>query len=96
MDCRMPSTAALFPPSPTQLTDVVNYQEEATLTLSMARHTAAQCIQQAQKHYKKQYDRTATRTDYHVGQWVLVRFAADECGRFRKLSRPWHGLYCAT
>jgi len=45
MDCRMPSTAALLPLSPTQLTDVVNYQEEVTLALSMVRHTAAQCIQ---------------------------------------------------
>jgi len=89
----MPSTAALLPPSSMQLSDVADYK---TLALSIARNTAAKCIQQAQKCYKKQYDRTATTTNYHIGKWVLVRFPAEESGRYRKLSRSWHGSYCAT
>ena len=96
MDCRTPSTAALLPPSSLQLSDVTNYTEEVTLALSTARTTAAKSIQQAQRRYKKQYDRTANTTDYYVGQWILVRFPADESGRYRKLSRPWHGPYRAT
>ena len=96
MDCRMLSTAAFLPPTPLQFSDIVDYKEEVTLALSTARTTAAKSIQQAQKHYKTQYDRTANTTDYHVGQWVLVHFPADECGRYRKLSRPWHGPYRAT
>ena len=28
-----------------------------------------------------------------VGDWVLVRFPAEETGKARKLSRPWHGPY---
>ena len=33
---------------------------------------------------------------YHVGEWVLIKFPADESGKMRKLARPWHGLYCIT
>ena len=28
-----------------------------------------------------------------IGDWVLIRFPQDESGRWRKLSRPWHGPY---
>ena len=31
--------------------------------------------------------------EYRVGDWVLVKFPADETGKARKLSRPWHGPY---
>jgi len=92
----MPSTAAFPPPTPLQFLDIVDYKEEVTLALSTARTTAVKRIQQAQKHYKTQYDHTANTTDYHVGQWVLVCFPADECGRYRKLLRPWHGSYQKT
>ena len=30
---------------------------------------------------------------FRVGDWILVRFPQDESGRWRKLSRPWHGPY---
>jgi len=77
MDCRMPSAAALLPSPSMQLSDVADYKEKVTLALSVAQHTAAKCIQQAciqqaQKHYKKQYDHTVTTTNCHIRQWVLV------------------------
>ena len=31
-----------------------------------------------------------------IGDWVLVKFPAEEPGRMRKLSRPWHGPYRIT
>lgn len=53
----------------------------------------AASIQQAQRRYKNLYDRKAMSKEYRVGDWVLVKFPADETGRNRKLARPWHGPY---
>lgn len=75
------------------MTDVSDYREELVLSLSAARHSAAKCIQQAQKRYKKYYDRKAAPRPYQVGDWVLVKFPHEETGKQRKLSRPWHGPY---
>ena len=47
MDCRSPTEAALLPPTSTQVTDVSDYREELVLPLSVARDSAAKCIQQA-------------------------------------------------
>ena len=93
MDCRSPTEAALLPPTPIQVTDVSNYREELVLSLSAARHSAAKCIQQAQKRYKKYYDRKAAPRPYQVGDWVLVKFPHEETGKQHKLSPPWHGPY---
>ena len=72
---------------------MVGYREELILLLSSARELAAQSIQQAQKKYKTNYDLKAYRQDHWVGEWVLVKFPADETGLMRKLARPWHGPY---
>ena len=79
-----------------QLTDIEDYKDEVTLVLSSARTEAAKSIQRAQQRYKKQYDRKATSIKYHTGEWVLVRYPADETGKYHKLSRPWHGPYRVT
>jgi len=92
MDSRMPSATTLLSQYSMQLSDVADYKEEITLALSAAWHTAAKWIQQTQKCYKKQYNCTATTTNYHIKKWVLVQFPI--C--YRKLSRPWHGPYCVT
>ena len=86
MDCRSPTEAALLPPTPIQVTDVSDYREELALSLSAAQHSAAKCIQQAQKRYKKYYDRKAAPRPYQVGDWVLVKFPHEETGKQRKLS----------
>ena len=78
MDCRSPTEAALLPPTPTQVTDVSDYREELVLSLSAARDSAAKCIQQAQKRYKKYYDRKAAPRPYQIGDWVLVKFPHEE------------------
>ena len=96
MDCRTPSEAAYTPPARTQLTDIGDYREEVTLVLSSARENAAKSIQRAQQQYKKQYDRRSHVIKYQSGEWVLVRFPADETGRHRKLSRSWHGPFRVT
>ena len=43
MDCRTPTEAALLPPSPIQPTDVSDYREKLTMSLSSAREPAARC-----------------------------------------------------
>ena len=65
-------------------------------TLSSARQTALESIRKAQQRYKVQYDRKTDEYQYRIGEWVLIHFPSDETGRFRKLSRPWHGPYRAT
>jgi len=63
------------------------------LALSSPRYTVVASIQQAQQHHKKHYDWCAKSLQARVGDWVLVRFLADESGRYRKLSFPWHGPF---
>ncbi len=93
LDCRSPTEAALLPPTELRATDVMEYREQLAVSLSSGREVAAEAIRQAQKKYKKAYDKTASQRQYRVSEWVLVKFPADETGRMRKLSRPWHGLY---
>ena len=92
-DCRTPTEAALLPPIEWEATDMADYREELVMSLSSARELAAQSIQQAQRKYKRNYDRRAVHRHYRIAEWVLVRFPAEETGRMRKLSRPWHGPY---
>ena len=54
---------------------------------------AMKASQEAQRHYKEQYDKTATSSKFQIGDWVLVHFAHQETGKMRKLSQPWHGSY---
>ena len=49
--------------------------------------------EQSQAKAKKRYDERARQRAYLKGDWVLVRFPADETGRNQKLSQPWHGPY---
>ena len=53
-------------------------------------------IQCTWQQYKKQYDRRSHVIKYQSGEWVLVRFPADETGRHRKFFKPWHGPFQVT
>ena len=92
-DCRSPSEAALMEPEVLQPTDVSDYREQLVLSLTSARDLATQSIRKAQNQYKSQYDKKGTKRTYQVGDWVLVKFPAEESGKNRKLSQPWHGPY---
>ena len=92
-DCRSPSEASLLEPEEVRPTDVSDYREELILSLKSARDIATQSIRKAQNQYKKQYDKKSTQQSYQVGDWVLVKFPAEESGKNRKLSQPWHGPY---
>ena len=63
------------------------------ISLTSARELAATTLQEAQARYKHQHDKNAKRTNLRLGGWILVRFPQEETGRWRKLSRPWHGPY---
>ena len=96
VDCRSPTEAAFLPTTEVHPMEASDYREELMLSLSSARQLTASCIQKAQGKYKKQYDRKARKSTLRLGDWILVRFPQDESGRWRKLSRPWHGPYRVT
>ena len=92
-DLRTPTEAALLSPNLLESVSVSDYRQQLILSLSSARHNAAVCVKKAQHKYKKSYDHKATTRPYQVGDWVMVRFPAEETGKQRKLSQPWHGPY---
>ena len=92
-DCHHPTEAALLPPKALGPTDVSDYREELILSLSSARALANKTNTQAQSCQKAQYDKRTVSPKLKVGDWVLIYFPEDETGKFRKLSRPWHGPY---
>lgn len=96
IDCRSPIEVAYLPTEDVHPTDVEDYREKLMLSLSSACQLAASCIQKSQRCYKDQYDHRTREKPLRVGSWVLIHFPQDESGRWRKLSRPWHGPYRIT
>ena len=96
IDCRSPTAAAYLPLEDVNSTDPEDYREELMISLTSAHQLAASCIQKAQRRYKNQYDRRTKEKPLRIGAWVLIHFPQDESGRWRKLSRPWHGPYRIT
>ena len=93
MDLRSPTEAALLPPDPVHPGDLEDYREELIASLSSARELAVSSIQEAQRNYKRQYDKTSRVTNYQIGDWVFVKFPSEETGKNRKMSRPWRGPF---
>ena len=96
VDLRSPAEAALLPPRDLEGADLSDYQEELMLSLSSAHEHAVSSVREAQKRYKRQYDKKARAVPLRCGDRALVRFPWDESGKQRKLSRPWHGPYHVT
>ena len=95
-DCRSPAEAAFLPVEDFIPTSVDDYRETLMLHLSLARKSALESISKSQQRYKHQYDRKVKPYKYTIGAWVLIRFPAEETGKRRKLSHPWHGPYRIT
>lgn len=93
LDLRSPTEAALLPPEPFSPCDLTDYREELILSLSSARELAVENIRKGQTRTKQRYDRTANSIQFTIGDWILIRFPAEESGKRRKLSKPWHGPY---
>ena len=96
VDCRSPTEAALVPTqisSTPGVQDISDYREELILSLSEAREGAHRSICKAQKRYKAQHDKRIHDVKMKLGDWVLIYFPAEDSGKQRKLSRPWHGPY---
>ncbi len=96
VDCRSPTEAAYLPTDEVTPSDLEDYREELMMSLTSARGLAANSIQRSQQQYKKQYDKKTRERQPRIGSWVLIYFPQDESGRYRKLSRPWHGPYRVT
>ena len=95
VDPRTPPEAAWIFSAPLFPTDLRDYREQLIGSLSSARELAATQIRAAQGQYKR-YDQGTKETRLRVGDWVLIRFPAEETGARRKLSHPWHGPYRVT
>ena len=96
IDCRTPTEAALLPSSPLEPIDVSDYHQQLVMSLTAAHQTTVDCVKKAQQKYKKFYGRKASSRPHQIGDWILVRFLAEESGRNRKLPQPWHGPYRIT
>ena len=96
VDPRTPPEAAWMSSTPLLPTDLSDYQEQLIGSLFSAQELAATQIQAAQCRYKRYYDQGTKETRLRVGDWVLIRFPAEETGARRKLSHPWHGSYRVT
>ena len=96
VDCRSPTDAAFLPTTVSPGISFTDYRQELMVSLHSARTLATQSIQEAQRQYKKHYDKHLIPVDYQVGDWVLVHFPQDESGRLRNIFRPWHGPYRTT
>lgn len=96
MDHRSLTEAALLPPRNLEGADLSDYCKELVLPLSFARKHAVSSLREAQKSYKRQYDKKARTVPLGCGDWALIYFSQDETGKQRKLSRLWHGPYCVT
>ena len=92
-DLRSPTEAAFVQPANMTPTTAEDYREEVMFSLTSARQLAAQSVEKVQQRYKKYYDRHAKSVEYRVGDWIFIRFPAEETGRNRKMSHPWHGPY---
>ena len=66
------------------------------LSLSSARELALDFIKRAQDQYKHSFDQSSKQIDYKVGEWIFIRFPAEETGHNRKLPHPGHGPYRIT
>ena len=93
INLRSPTEAALLPPDPISPCDCDDYREELMVSISSARELAVASIREAQRRYKGQYDKGARVNNYRVGDWVFVKFPAEESGKNRKMSRPWRGPF---
>lgn len=93
IDLKSPTEACFLPPDSLDPTDLSSYREELILSLSAAREMAVASVKEAQKNYKKQYDKKSTVIDYKLGDWVFVHLPEEETGKKRKISRPWYGPF---
>ena len=92
-DLRGPTEAAFLKPTNLITSTAEDYQEEGKLSLSSPCELAIESIRKVQSWYKKSYDRDTRKINYRVGDWIFIRFPAEETGQGRKLSNPWHGPY---
>ena len=92
-DLRSPTEAAFVKPTNLSPSTEEDYQEEVTFSLTSARQLAVQSVEKAQQRNKKYYNRHAKSVECRVGDWIFIRFPAEETGRNRKLSYPWHSPY---
>ena len=75
-DYRSPTEAAFLPPQGTTPTIVADYWKK--LNLSLARESAPENIRKSQARYKVHYDQKTSESQYHIGDWVIIRFPSDE------------------
>ena len=74
VDLRSPIEAALLPPHDLEGANLSDFREELMLSLSSACEHAVSSVREAQKRYKKQYDKKSRTVPLRCGDWALVCF----------------------
>ena len=92
-DLQTPTKAAFLDPSKLTPSTAEDYRKEVMESLGSACKLVVDSIAKAQKRYKEMYGRNAEQVDFRIGYWIFIKFPAEETGRNRKLSNPWHGPY---
>ena len=93
IDCCSPTKAAYLPTTTSPAIPIADYRRELIHSLISAGKLACQCVVEAQKRYKFQYDKHLQPVDFQLRDRVFVHFPQDETGPLCKLSRPWHCPY---
>ena len=89
---RMPIDRALIPPSP-YVIDQDSYVNELKELLASAFEITRQNLEKSQAMQKFQYDKTATKHKFAVGQLVLIHNPTVPVGKCAKFVHHWVGPY---
>ena len=86
-DPRLPSPLAMDEDPSRQQVDLCVYTTEVTERFQAAWELAQESVQCAQKHQKRNFDHTAKKPHYRVGQRVLVFIPSAKQGKAYKFAR---------
>ena len=92
-DPRLPTEAALSPPTSRAHYNLDDYKTQAVTRMSDAWQLAQAKIVDAQRRQKTHYDRSAKPSTFRVGDRVFVFNPALKAGKAHKLALPFQGPY---
>ena len=92
-DPRLPSSLTMDEDPFRDQVDLCVYTSEVTERLQTAWKLAQESVRCAQRRQKKNFDRTAKKPRYQVGQRVLVFMPSAKQGKAYKFACPFHGPY---
>lgn len=83
---RDPRLPVLSPPLDWRMLELDGYKSTLVWEMSSACNQAQEAVAKAQKQQKRQYDKTATDSEFAVGDRLFVCMPARQTGHKRKLA----------